>query len=462
MKPKKKAAKRASSRKTSSKAKAGERETGAVSSVRAGGASGQTGGARVAGKRKQARAMARPRKRVGGRGGPVEPGTIRVGETAVPSILLEGDRPVTAPWSGPGQRYVLGPGMVEPAGGVTEPELPEAYGTKALFLTACDPHGLCVYWDFTRPQLRYYNQRSRHGHLNLRIYMESVGDRPEVEVALYPDSRYWFVHVPHAGKRYVGELGYYRKRDGVWVSVVRSEPVLVPPEPSVSLGAEVRFMKVPADVPLSRAEERAMALARGEPVRRRAVAEARRRGEPILPVAFAVPAPSLTVEQQRCWESQAALEEIRRSWAGSLEVTELVRRGVGALPSSPAGREQAPAELGPAVSSPLGGERPGPRGFWFNIHAELVVYGATEPDARVTIQGRPIELRPDGSFSCRFVLPDGQYTLEAMAVKADGSEVRRARLSFDRRTSYEGEVLQAPADPALGPPPRAGAGGEAG
>jgi hypothetical protein len=108
---------------------------------------------------------------------------------------------------------------------------------------------------------------------------------------------------------------------------------------------------------------------------------------------------------------------------------------------------------GVAVSSPTGPAAAAPRGFWFNIHAELVVYGATEPDARVTLEGRPVTLRPDGSFSCRFVLPDGRYELEAVATKADGSESRRAVLRFSRQTSYSGEVHQAPADPALQPPP---------
>src|SRR5262249_2916243 len=35
------------------------------------------------------------------------------------------------------------------------------------------------------------------------------------------------------------------------------------------------------------------------------------------------------------------------------------------------------------------------RKFWFQIDAELIVYGATEPNARVTLQGEPIKLRPD-------------------------------------------------------------------
>lgn len=64
------------------------------------------------------------------------------------------------------------------------------------------------------------------------------------------------------------------------------------------------------------------------------------------------------------------------------------------------------------------------RGFRFVLDCELVVYGATEPDARLTLQGRPVALRPDGTFSTRFALPDGHYDLAAVARSADGNEIR--------------------------------------
>ena len=69
------------------------------------------------------------------------------------------------------------------------------------------------------------------------------------------------------------------------------------------------------------------------------------------------------------------------------------------------------------------------KGFWFNVNAELIIYGATEPDAKVTLGGHEIKLRPDGSFSYRFALPDGNYDLPAVAVSADGDG--RARGEFE-------------------------------
>jgi len=61
-----------------------------------------------------------------------------------------------------------------------------------------------------------------------------------------------------------------------------------------------------------------------------------------------------------------------------------------------------------------------PKGFWFNVNAELVVYGSTEPNAQVMLGGRPVQLRADGTFSFRFALPDGRYALPASAYSVEG------------------------------------------
>ena len=147
---------------------------------------------------------------------------------------------------------------------------------------------------------------------------------------------------------------------------------------------------------------------------------------------------------------------MRRIWIGSLEITELIRRqllenisSMGAaqfsLPSSQFG-------VSSSVSSPFGGAGEKKRGFWFMVNAELIIYGATEPDAKVTIGDRPIKLRPDGSFSFRFALPDGNYSLPAAAHSADGVETRVASLTFSRDTSYKGDVGTHPQDKKLKPP----------
>jgi uncharacterized protein len=74
------------------------------------------------------------------------------------------------------------------------------------------------------------------------------------------------------------------------------------------------------------------------------------------------------------------------------------------------------------------------RKFWFQLDAELIVYGATEPNARVTLQGDPVQLRPDGTFTMRFSLPDSRQILPAVATSADGVEERTIVLAVERNT----------------------------
>ena len=89
---------------------------------------------------------------------------------AVPPIMLEGDKPAAPSVSGPGQRYALGPTPPPDhlSAKASTGELPQAYGTKRLDLTARDPHWLYASWDLTREQQRKYNSLAVDRHLVLK------------------------------------------------------------------------------------------------------------------------------------------------------------------------------------------------------------------------------------------------------------------------------------------------------
>jgi uncharacterized protein len=74
------------------------------------------------------------------------------------------------------------------------------------------------------------------------------------------------------------------------------------------------------------------------------------------------------------------------------------------------------------------------RDFHFEIDAELIVYGTTEPNAKVTLQGEPVQVRPDGSFTVRFSLPDSRQIIPAVAASPDGVEERTIVLAVERNT----------------------------
>jgi hypothetical protein len=160
-----------------------------------------------------------------------------------------------------------------------------------------------------------------------------------------------------------------------------------------------------------------------------------------------------TAAQDKALAELVTMDRVRRIWVGSLEITELIRRQL-VLSSQAVSQFSIPSSWSGAVSSfssPLGGwERR--KGFWFNVNAELIIYGATEPDAEVKIGDRVIKLRSDGTFSFRFSLPDGKYHLPAVATSSDGTDSRTAALSFSRFTEYQGDVGKHPQDPRLREP----------
>lgn len=84
-------------------------------------------------------------------------------------------------------------------------------------------------------------------------------------------------------------------------------------------------------------------------------------------------------------------------------------------------------EMGSAAVSSIGisspaGRPPQERRFWLVLNTELIVYGATEPDATLTLNGQPVALRPDGTFTVRLALPDGVMSLPVTARSADGAD----------------------------------------
>ena len=70
--------------------------------------------------------------------------------------------------------------------------------------------------------------------------------------------------------------------------------------------------------------------------------------------------------------------------------------------------------------------------FHFELDAELVVFGKTDPTATVTLQNEPVKLRPDGSFTMRFSLPDSRQIIPAVATSSDGLEEQTIVLAVER------------------------------
>ena len=346
----------------------------------------------------------------------------------IPPILLEGDKP-------------------RPAGARSDEsaELPESYGTGKLLLVARDPHWLYTHWDLAPEKQQHYNAQSADHHLVVRLQPGTLAGHTSSEIHVHPESRSWFIQVDRAATQYSAELGYY-PANRQWVTVATSAPVVTPPD-AVSADKTLRFATIPIEVPPREF------TAPGEPARSHAP------GDASLPApresAFPqqtrrAQAPPFALQQERALAAVFHRYRILQEPASSAEIPELIRSPLeGEAPSPPIEFPASPGGPIQGISSPLGSEEFPLEGFRLNLNAELVLYGATEPDASLTIGGQPIALRPDGTFSFRFSLPDGDYELSVSARSARGDS-REAALKFTRRTDRRGEIGTIPPD--LPPP----------
>ncbi len=134
-----------------------------------------------------------------------------------------------------------------------------------------------------------------------------------------------------------------------------------------------------------------------------------------------------TYAARRAGRRRLALGEDRRPQAADVPARPPI---TPASPTPKAAPESAPASLDAALER---APEPPPKSFWFVLGTELVVHGATDPSATVTCQGRPVEVRDDGTFTLRFALPDGARDIPCTATSATGTE----RITITPRVTKE-------------------------
>ena len=188
-----------------------------------------------------------------------------------------------------------------------------------------------------------------------------------------------------------------------------------------------------------------------DPRRRQQLVHRRRRPAALVPGRHRLPGPPRQVLRpgplQRRQHAQGRRRPTSSTRTGPSvqEQFQKIYQPVAAAATGPASLARPPRPLRgaapPADAQPLA---PEPRhrrlavarraSFHFEIDAELIVYGTTEPNAKVTLQGEPVQLRPDGTFTVRFSLPDSRQIIPAVAASPDGVEERTIVLAVERNT----------------------------
>lgn len=242
-------------------------------------------------------------------------------------------------------------------------ELPPSYNQTQIVLLVRDPYWIYAYWDF-RSEIKERLSASHGGWekvpLSLRVYNYSRKKTGTNE------PEYFDISINHAANNWYIHVGGpnqlyqvdlgYYSPTGEFITLARSNQVTTPRD-GISEVVDEEWMIVEEDF------RRLYRLAGGGVL-----------GESSIEIV------------------ESLLKRLER------EV------GSGAVSS---------------ISSP-GKYQAEERRFWLVLDTELIVYGATEPDAKVTIQGRPVKLRPDGTFTLRMALPDGRQVIPVTATSNDG------------------------------------------
>ncbi len=299
-------------------------------------------------------------------------------------------------------------------------ELPGGYGESRIVLLPRDPQWAYCYWDI--PNEHKEELRRQGGQqLALRIYdvtdinIDSQSPHSVQEYLCDEMAREWYLPIPVSDRDYVADIGY-RCADGRWLVLARSAPVHIPPVyPSdwiedvfitVNWEEDLRGKTFYELVPPTK--KQAATVGTEENIYNKVF------GMTQSTEAMRI-AGSLFGSMQQVPE-QAVSSYVFPSGVGMWavpNVSGLNMSGVGFSASAPPAR---------------------PRKFWLIADAELIVYGATEPDATVTIGDREIKLNPDGTFRFQMSFQDGVIDYPIKAVAADGEQTRSIHMNFERQT----------------------------
>ncbi|MEM7758805.1 MAG: DUF4912 domain-containing protein [Cyanobacteria bacterium P01_A01_bin.40] len=301
-------------------------------------------------------------------------------------------------------------------------ELPDGYGESRIMLMPRDPQWAYAYWDV--PSSHKEELRRQGGQqLALRIYdvtdidINHQAPHSVQEYLCDEMAREWYLPIPVSDRDYIADIGY-RCADGRWLVLARSATVSIPPVyPSDWI--EDAFITVNWEEDL-----------RGKtlytlvpPAKKQALGADAAKSEQLYSDVF-----GMTKETESMRMAGSLFGSMQQTPEAAVS-SYIFPSGVGmwAVPTASGQNMSGAGFSGDVIPNR-------PRKFWLVADAELIVYGATEPDATVTIGDRQIELNPDGTFRFQMSFQDGVIDYPIKAVAIDGEQTRSIHMNFERQT----------------------------
>ena len=331
---------------------------------------------------------------------------------------------------------------------ITEDQLtgdfPTDYGEARVVLQIRDPHWAHAYWEIPYSELKRLEMEVgifeyAHSHFILRVHNVSEGHSYDIRLNEY--ARNWYINLSKAQTVYQVELGLMSPSEG-YSFIALSNLVQTPPD----VVAENWAAPVSNAANVEHATESYPNRIAGHEVVSGATAQNEQKPEVAElsdpQVVYGIKPSEFRPEQDRIGgHAYKPGTSMPTSVPGIPGVPGSFQEVPSShlMPSSagmPTSRPAVPTSPG-AVEAPQEGAAPKKeKDFWLVVNTELILYGATEPDANVTVQGIPVKLRPDGTFSLRFALPDGIQELPVHAVNADGDMEEKITPVVTRQTYY--------------------------
>ena len=305
-------------------------------------------------------------------------------------------------------------------------DLPGGYGESRIVLLPRDPQWAYAYWDI--PNEHKQHLRSQGGsRLALRFYdvtdvnLDYQSPHSLQQYECGEVAREWYLPIPVSDRDYTVEIGYVCD-DGRWLVLSRSAPVRIPPV-YPSDWVEDQFLTISWNEEL---ETRTFAKLVSPSERAITAGQAGYQRAGDNPLYDQMVARAQSAEAQRVAGSLfGSMHQVPDQAVSSFVFPS--GAGLWALPTA-SGVNMSGAGLF-ASAPPVK-----PRKFWLIADAELIVYGATEPDATVTVDGKPIELSADGTFRFQMSFQDGMIRYPIVAVAKDGEQTRSIHMDFERQT----------------------------
>jgi hypothetical protein len=305
-----------------------------------------------------------------------------------------------------------------------EGSIPETYGMDRLVAMPKDPEWTHLYWELKPETVEAIRQDNGgklpsfhlRGYDTTDILFDGTNAPVSLDLEVAPYARSWYLQLPYQGRVYTFEYGHVNQA-GQWVGVLRSQPV----------GFHAGMADLGNEEWISIASEELFRVAAG-------LGEGEGISDLLRRLRDANSAGMGGAAWLTSFGSGMGRMEIAPSSFG-LSSWQHAAAGLGL--SSSFGTSPMGSGVTWGGSSPTGipGRPEKSKDFWLWVETEIILYGATEPDAKVTLNGKHLQLNADGTFRLQFPFPDGtHHDFHVKAIDRDGDQSREARPAARRWT----------------------------